>query len=74
MSENILKLMHKRFTTWTDETLWSEAAVNSGLVYGVYDHHKEDKHFIDGWIATTREEAQQKADELNLQLEDPFVW
>lgn len=65
---------YKRFNTWHDETLWSEIARNSGLTYGVYDHKKDDKYYIDGWIATTYEEAIKKADELNRKLKDPFFY
>lgn len=59
------KKVTKRFTIWTDETLTSESARLSGLVFGVYDSVKNRKHYIDGWKATTQQEAKDMAYDLN---------
>lgn len=38
--------MMKRFTIWTDETRWKKSAVETGLVYGIYDNIINNKTFI----------------------------
>jgi len=61
-----------RYTTWTDDTLWSRTAIESGLTYGVYDLENEDKCSEEeqGGIITSYEQARLKANEMNLRLKN----
>ncbi len=68
------KRNHRRFTVWTDETMWGKDAMESGLCYGVYDHDKGDtgdkcSKEEQGGIITSWIDASEKAEELNLVYE-----
>lgn len=64
----------KRYTVWTDETLWSRTAVASGLTYGVYDNKENKQIYPDGVTITSRQQALEEAEKLNNQLENPFEY
>jgi hypothetical protein len=58
----------KRYTTWFDETFWRKTAIESGLRFGVYDNHKEDKAYgleEEFGIITSSERAKEVASILN---------
>ena len=63
--------MSKRFTTWIDETFWKQNAIQSGLVYGVYDNKTNSKFFIPGVTITSQAQASQEAKRLNDIIKDP---
>lgn len=62
----------KRYTIWTDETLWSKTAIESGLTYGVWDNEKNDCCSRDeqGGIITSYKDAHKIAIEMNEAIED----
>jgi len=65
----------KRYTIWTDKTLHSKAAIESGLVYGVYDNKINDCVLRDiSGICTSRQEALNAADKLNNELSNPYEY
>jgi hypothetical protein len=68
-----MKQKFKRYTIWTDETMWKKTAIESGLTYGVYDNKINDcvSKDICG-ICVSRQEALDAAEKLNNTLEDPF--
>ena len=57
----------KRYTTWRDETFWKKSAVDSGLVYGVYDNEKERKctDKEQGGVITSYDDALKRVNEMN---------
>lgn len=63
---------HKRYCTWTDETMWRKSAVESGLSYGVYDHVENKR--VNVGICKTYNEAHVAAEKLNAGLENPYFF
>jgi len=60
----------KRYSVWTDETMWNKTAVESGLRYGVYDHKENKKVSVPKCV--TYQEASMEAEKLNNALDNPF--
>ena len=63
---------YPRYTIWTDETLWGKTAVESGLVYGVYDNLTDNKFHPEGVTITSAEQAREEAKKLNESLDNPY--
>ena len=62
----------KRYTTWTDDTLWRKTAIQNGLVYGVYDHKENTQVYPKDVTITSYKQACEEAAKLNDSLENPF--